>query len=298
MYIKAHCFLEKARIDKTPIFFEFAEAKVRLINTSKMGDTEEGMEIEITQKVSPEELKVSKEEMDEKGFFIAKRLKKYRAKLQEVAFLIEGILAVKYNINVPPFNTSKIMVNVYPENEKERKMLESGEITRGFGDVFVPEKKIEFKWNNDILGDINLARRHLPALSFFAQALRSQERGDQEIAFFLFFRILEGYFGDGSGKNEECFIRNKDKLSKYLKYDEKIKNAFKKILQEILQLPSKADRGFEGLLSDLVLLRHKLTHFDAQHSDRYFSPDLRFELDIINKYLRIATLLLIREKIK
>mgnify|MGYP001283788848 CR=1 FL=1 len=297
MYVKAHCFLENARIDKVPIFFNFGDTTVQITNTPKRGETDEGMEIEITQKIEPTEIQVSKDEMDEKGFFIAQRLKKYKSKLQEVAFLIEGLLSVKYNVKVPPFNTGKVMVNVYPESEEERKMLNEGIVSRGFGDIFTPEKKIEFQWKDDVMGDINLARQHLPALSFFAQALRSQERGDQEIAFFLFFRILEGYFGDGSGHSEKSFIQNKNELSKYLKYDDRIKSAFKKILQEILKLPSKSKDNFEGLLSDIVLLRHKLTHFDANHSDRYFSPDLRFELDIINKYLRIATLLLIRNKI-
>ncbi len=297
MRITAHCFLEKARIDKTPISFEIGKTEVKINNIPKKGNSDEGMEIEIRQRVDPSELKISKEEMDEKGLFIAKRLIKYKSKLQEAAFLIEGILSVKYNVAVPPFNTSKVVVNVFAENDDEQKMIDGEEVSRGFGDIIAQRKKIEFSWKDNILGDIDLASKHLPALSFFAQAMRSQEKGDQEIAFFLFFRIFEGYFSDGSGNIERSFINNKSEISKYLKYSDEIKDAFKKVLVNLLKLPSKSEKNFEGLLSDLALLRHKLTHFDTEHSDKYFNPDLRFELDIINHYLKIATLLLITNRI-
>jgi len=44
------------------------------------------MEIEITQKIEPTEIQVSKDEMDEKGFFIAQRLKNIKANYKKLLF--------------------------------------------------------------------------------------------------------------------------------------------------------------------------------------------------------------------
>ena len=295
MHVTAHCFLKKAKIDKLPIRFNFRDMEVKIDKSSIPED--DGLILETKQKVDVKELMIDPSEKDEKGEFIGKRLKKYKAELHELATLIEGIFSVNYMVSsMPRFETHRVTVNVFPENEEERKMIGEGKVTGGFGDITTPEKHPEFSWKDNLFGNIEKIAQHLPALSFITQAIRSQYRKDEEIAFFLYFRIIEGYFGDGTPQIEKALLQNKEELKKYLPPKEDFKNALQNILK-ILNLPSRAETNYEGIISDLVLLRHKLVHFDEANAERYFSPKLKFELSSINKHLRLATTLIIRDKI-
>lgn len=294
MYITAHCFLKNAKIDKVPITFSYDGFDVS-INTSKI-DGEEGLVLEIKKVINPEDLKTKPEDRDPMGHFIEKQLRPYKSKLHEIASIIEGILSVNYMVtDMPTFETHKVITNVFSENYEEEDMLKSGEITRGFGDIASLQKP-DFVWKEGLLDNIDKAKENIPALSFIAQAIRSQARKDQEIAFFLYFRIIEGYFGDGTPSLEKALLANAEDFKNYLAYDQGIITSMQKILS-ILGLPSKSNVDFNGLISDIVLMRHKMTHFDSENSDRHFSPELKFEMDLLNKYLRVACTKIIRDKI-
>ena len=294
MYLTAHCFAKKIKIDKSPIFFKFDDTEVKLAISLIKED--EGLILEIKQKVDPKDLMFDKDKIDPEGKYIEKRLKPYRSKLHEIATLVEGLLSFNYIGVVPPFETHKIMVSVYLENEEERKMIEEEKISRGFGDVITSPKYPFYQIKDNLFSNIEFAKKNLPALSFLTQAIQSQDRKDEEIAFFLYFKIIEGYFGDGTPHTEQSLLKNKTILQKYLKPHDKLAQTLERVLT-ILKLPSRAKENYEGIISDLVLLRHKLTHFSDENPERYFHPDLKFELDLLNKYLRFVCMHIIRSKI-
>jgi hypothetical protein len=296
MRIKAHCYLENAKISKH-IFFTLDKTEVNVYN-SKVGENGEGLCLEISQPVDVSELAVEpKEEQDEKGEFIEKRLKKYKYILQEAADVVEGTLSVNYFSSVPRFDTDRVVVNVIAENDEERKLISDGKVTGGFGNVFTGRKLPIFEINNDLFKDVDIKKNHLAALSIFAEAVRAKTSNDEERSFFLFFRILEGYLGDGTPRLEKAIKRNKKEFEAHLPFNRtELMNGLDKSLS-VLHFALKNKKGSEGVIADLVLLRHKLTHFDEKNSERHYAPEMRFELGKVNMALLEICLKLIRQKL-
>jgi hypothetical protein len=85
---------------------------------------------------------------------------------------------------------------------------------------------------------------------------------------------------------------NNDKLCQNLRYHTGLENALTQ-----LNLPSKSKENFEGLVTDFVLIRHKLIHFSESRSTSHFQIAMNSELAVINSYLRIACMKLLREKV-
>jgi hypothetical protein len=133
-------------------------------------------------------------------------------------------------------------------------------------------------------------------ISFLAQGARSLEQKDQEVAFFLFFRIIEGYFSDGTKDIEAALLSKADELKKYIKYGPDTTSAVENILKT-LGLKSKAKDGFEGFISDIVLIRHKLTHFSVTNQERHHRAAINYDLEVLNHFLRISCTLTLRDKI-
>ena len=296
MIAKAHCFTKNVKIDKLPISFKFGDVAV-LIHESTNKKEEGGLILEISQKVDPATLLVKPEEQDPQGKFIEKRLKPYKIKLNEVASLLEGLLSIFYLGTPPSFDTHKVMVNIEPESPEEEKMIQEERVSRGFGDVLHQEQYPLYTWSEQILPNIEVGKKHIPALSFLAQAIRSQARKDEEVAFFLYFRVIEGYLGDGSERLQDALLYRANELKKYLSDSTSLKDAFKTILVNGLSLSSHSHENYDGMIKDLVLIRHKLIHFNEEYSDRHYNPNLKFELAPINFYLRKACVLILRDKI-
>ena len=62
-------------------------------------------------------------------------------------------------------------------------------------------------------------------------------------------------------------------------------------------LPSKSETDFKGLIKDIVLIRHKLTHFSSIKVKSHHSSNIKFELLTVNGYLYNCCFNLLREKI-
>ena len=119
---------------------------------------------------------------------------------------------------------------------------------------------------------------------------------DNEVAFFLFFRILDGYFSFGATAVKNELLKKETELSRFIPYDPKLINSLKNILTS-MGLPSESEKDFKGLLSDIVLIRHKLTHFSSAQAQVHHSPTIKFELVTVNTYLYNCCFNLLREKI-
>lgn len=258
---------------------------------------QEGLILEIGRKVTIEELTPPNEIRDEMGAFIEKRMRPYKEILTEVSQLMEGFFSIMFRGMVPPkFDPDRAVVNVLAENAEEQEMLTSGKVTRGFGSVFSEPPKPLYQWSDGITASIPKASKHLPAFSFIAQAIRSQERNDQEVAFFLYFRIIDGYFADGAKDVEKALLARAEDLKKYLPYsEEKLREATRAILSA-LKLPSGSSKDFSGLISDIVLIRHKLIHFSTTNADRHHATGIKYDLNILNHYLRRACVLVVRDQ--
>ena len=282
------------RISGSPVQFNLGDTSVRVMNTS-LGE-ESVLMLEIREPVDANQLEIPADQRDSAGKFLQPLLRKYQAKLHEAASLLEGLITVSFKLEqpLPVFNVREISVNVSAETPEEQKLLDEGTVSRGFGHIHQPPKKIEIPWREDLLADLDTLKDQIPALSLLAQAVRSRGRGDEELAFVLFFKIIEGYFGDGTPRVKEALLRNAAGLATHLRYESELITAVTDALS-VLRLPTRASNNFEGLITDLVLLRHKLAHFDAENAHRYFHPSLRFHLKEMNTYLLVASMKLIWE---
>lgn len=294
MQVTAHCFTYGVKINRVAFSFPFKDMILSV--SSHTQDKEEGLMLELSKKVNSSEFSVENEVRDDKGIFIAKRMQPYKVALTEAANLIEGMFSILYLATPPKFETDKIIVNVLPETPEEEELIKSGKVTGGFGNVGHPIQRPIYQINEKFLSASTTAIEHLPALSFLAQGIRSQSENDQEIAFFLYFRIIDGYFSDGVKDVEAGLLKKSTDIAKYLNYEDEAKDAVKSILNQ-LKLSSKSHSNFEGFISDLVLIRHKLTHFSKTNADRHHRADLQFDLNIINFHLRIANTRLLLDQL-
>ena len=79
-------------------------------------------------------------------------------------------------------------------------------------------------------------------------------------------------------------------------YEENLKTSTNIILSE-LGMISKSHLNYEGLISDIVLIRHKLTHFSSTNAKTHHTPKIIFELVTVNSYLHQACFNLLRNKV-
>lgn len=287
MIISVHCFATKASLFPQSFLFHLGGWEVSLVATGKnpQNDLPE-VTMYMRRKMSTYEIELYKKkpgpEDDVAELFLA-RSRIYTEYLNEAAKLIEGLLTVFHHFPAPKFETTKPTVNLYGETEDERSLLET-DMLRGFGTVRMPDQYPEYEFSDKMSDFIAAAPPHLPALTFMSQARRSLVSADHEVAFFLYFRILDGYFADGSARVEKAFVDNENELKKYLPYHTDLINALSIILTD-KKLTTKCKIGFKGLIEDLVLLRHKSTHFSATKPESFFNPKTWHELEIVNRFL-------------
>lgn len=79
-------------------------------------------------------------------------------------------------------------------------------------------------------------------------------------------------------------------MQKYLNPNQNFKIALKKALI-ILNLSSQSYTydDYDEIISDLVLLRDVIAHYNFENSKNHFSYDLKYEIEVINNYLHITT---------
>jgi len=296
MKIAVHCFAYNTRIDPPFISFEYNNMLVNL-KEDKRGEDKYELTLEVILPVDVDTLRADPEKIDELGKYLEKRMRPYKEIMEEVSHLVEGILSLKYFAASPKFETEKITANVLAENDEEAELLKSNTISRGFGDIYQDKKHYIYSEANKITELVDGARKHIPALSFLSQATRSAEENNHEVAFFLLFRIIEGYMSDGSKDIEKNLLKNEEELKKYFPPIDQLPEHLKKILDD-LNLPSKSNINFSGIISDLILIRHKLTHFSETNSSRHHNPSMLFELEKVNRYLRWTCMRILVDRIK
>jgi hypothetical protein len=233
---------------------------------------------------------------DDPDIFFSKRSRPFQEVLTEVAHLVEGLLSIFY-IGVPPkFSTKGPIVNLVGENEEEVNLLMTDSISRGFGYLSEMKRASIYSLDESIKDVIDQARFHLPAFSFFSQAIRSMKDNDNEVAFFLFFRILEGYFSDGKKDVEKELIKRAKEVEIFLPYSDNVIQCTQSILKE-MNVPSKSHQNYEGLIKDIVNIRHKLTHFSATKATFHYSAKIKFELYDLNIALYNSCFAILRDKV-
>lgn len=296
MKVVAHCFADNASITPNRIDFEFKKYSATIFYL------EDKLTLQISKTLSANELQPffekilsSNDSQDIVEDKLELRLRPYKLVLTEAAQLWEGLFSLFYPTIPPHFDTGRIYVNLYSETDDEQRMLDEGTITRGGGYLLTSEKR-KYQIDNSIFNFIAPSLNHLPAFSFFSHALRSLKSNDNEVAFFLFFRILDGYFSFGAKDVEKELLKKETELSKFIPYKAKLIISLKNILAE-MGLSSKSETDFKGLIKDLVLVRHKLTHFSSTKAQTHHSPNIKFELLTVNGYLYNCCFNLLREKI-
>ena len=289
-----HCYAYDVKIDLTKVEFEFDEFHVSLENFKH--EEKEGVMLEISCKVESKSFLIPEEERDPLGNFIRVRLQPFKSKLNHSAAIVEGLFAIKYNSKPPKFITNKALVNFEPETPEDEELIKVNG-GAGFGDIMSPLLRPIYSLPDNFFSNINKISPHAPSFSFLSQAIHSQENDEEEVAFTLYFRILEGYLSDGSTKIEKALQKNKVEMEKYFPYFKEIDEDICSVLT-LLNLFSRQNHTYSDFIFNLVLLRHKIVHFSAKNAETHYSPTTKFKLEIINRYLRLNCIRLLNDKIK
>ncbi len=240
-------------------------------------------------------------EYDEEFKKIGELLDKYRGELNEVATLIEGLISVMTIKPFPAFLIGHVNVRLNPENEEDSRLIKEEKVHHTFGDVGRSRDSslITVGGIDSILEYAPKAEERLSALSIYTLASRAEERLELEIAYANFFRIIEGYFGDGTKNIENSLQDNAGGIVKLLRPNEDFLNGLQAILAH-LKLPSHAKSlsAEKEIISDLVLLRHKLMHYNLTHHNRHFYSTMRIDLKKIITNLHRAAFFLLRNDIE
>ncbi len=227
---------------------------------------------------------------------IGKILDKYRGEINEVAILIEGLISLMTIKPFPAFEINHVNVRLVPENKKEEEEIKKGGLLHTMGDIGKGRGTALSTVGkpDEMFSLISVAQNRLSSLSIYSLAVRAEERYEMEIAYSNFFRIIEGYLGDGTPKIEKAIKKNSTILFKHMKVNKEFLDSLRTMLSN-LSLPTKAKslKDHNGIISDLVLLRHKLMHYNLKNQDRYFYSSLRVELrPVVNQLYRAAFLLI------
>jgi len=290
MKITAHCFAENVNITPNSFLFKYKGYDVKILSFEKQ------LLLQLSKIADDQDKENIKRSI---GDNLEIKMMPYKLILTEVAQVLEGLFAILYSSDsIPPkFDTSRINVNIVTETKEEKKLIADGIIYPSFGNVGKsPDTSSNYTMDDSIIPLIESSINHLPAFSFFAQATRSLHNNENEIAFFLFFRIIDGYFSDGAKDVEKALIKKAKDLETFLPYDEDLKKSTKSILTE-MQGTSKSENNYNGFISDMVLIRHKLTHFSSTNAKKHHSAKIIFELMTLNIYLHHACALILRNKI-
>ena len=256
------------------------------LDTSPIED-DQGLILEIKQQVIPDEFSLFRLDPDGSHKIQRKRLLYYKHKLQEVVTAVEGLLSINYDATPPIFESHRIVANLYPEDQKEKEWLKEEGVVTGFGEMGPPERYPKYSLRKNLFEDLGAVKENIPALSYYVQGVRAEDRYDQETAFTNYFKIIEGYFGDGTSAVEKALLNNCIELQRVLSADNESKEIVERIMN-LLGLPSKSHENYEGFIKDIVMLRHKLMHFSKKYSSYHYNPSLRFELRMLNMILRSA----------
>jgi len=297
MRLKIHCFASKAKI--TPQSFSLVFKGCDVVVSSYNHGEGDYLLLEVYKTLTPEEINGFKSK-DEEGQnpveFFEVRTRQYTELITEAAQLVEGLFSIFFFCAPPKFDSGRPTANLFGETEEEWELIRTDKVSRGFGYVQESRESPSYSLDESIKDAVESSSLHLPVFSFFAQAIRSLKDNEQELAFFLFFRIIEGYFSDGKADLSRAFSKEEKNIERYLPYDDETKKAISSILRE-MNLPSKCSIDYKGLLGDIVNIRHKLTHFSATNASIYHSAKIKFNLRPLNVIMYKGCFLLIREKV-
>lgn len=231
---------------------------------------------------------------------IGKLLDKYRGELSEVVAIVEGLISVLTIRPFPAFQVEHVNVRLVPETQEDKKLVTEGKVRNIFGDIGRardPQMAVVNRVD-EMLAHVPRAGERLSALSIYTLAARAEDRFEFEIAYSNFFRIIEGYLGDGS-KNMEVALqaRSSDLMTVLAPTPEFVAGLTKILVSLNLPVKAKLPTDEKEIISDLVLLRHKLMHYNLTNQNRHFYSSLRVDLKAIIRDIHGAAYLLLRNDI-
>lgn len=228
-------------------------------------------------------------------------LDKYRGELNEVATMIEGLISLMTMKPFPAFLIGHVNVRLSAESLEEQRMIKEEKVHHTFGDIGRGrDVQLGVVGESDgMLKHSIKAGERLSALSIYTLAARAEERFELEIAYANFFRIIEGYLGDGTPHIENALKLKSEEILNLIKPYDDFLQGLKSILKH-LKLPSKSKSVVDsnGIVSDLVLLRHKLMHYNLKNQNSHFYSSMRIDLRVVCHGLHRAAFFLLREDIE
>ena len=314
MRLNVHCFLDGVVFDPLPTPFSMKGGKVWIsINWGPYkGPYEDGEKQEVLGSMLHYEV----EEVDHNEFLrpedntpdhriqfkkVGEHLDKYRGIMYEIAGTIEGLVSISAIKPFPPFGVQQVMVGLTPDTPADKELIDNELISYTFGDVGVQRDKqnIVVGGIDQMLAPVAKASERLSALAIYMAGVRAQERIEMDIAFTSFFRVVEGYMGDGTRKVERALHKKEVEVTALLRFHPEALVALHKVLKSLsLPITSKDHNDGKGIISDIVLLRHKLMHYNLKNQTHHFYSSLRTDLKPIVQQLHRVAFFLIREDIE
>ena len=308
MRLNAHCFLDGVVFDPLPTQFPIRDGTAWISNNYEPNRGQEkqqilGSMLHYQATVDPQEfIRPEDDTHDHSIQFkkIGELLNKYRGIMYEIAATIEGLVSISTIKPFPPFGVQQVIISLSADTPQDQELIDKELISHAFGDVGVAREK-----QNIVVGDIDKmlvpvakANDRLSALAIYTTGVRALERFDMETAFSSFFRVVEGYLGDGTSKVEQALHQKEVELTSLLKISPDAFSALHRILKSLsLPITSKDMSDGTGIISDIVLLRHKLMHYNLKHQDHHFYSALRIDLKPLVHQMHRAAFFLLREDI-
>ncbi len=300
MRVRVYCFLPNIKFDPVPKPFKVKDGEAWIENDSN------GCSLTYETAANLDDFLHGPEDPndhDHKIYFkkIGELLDKYRGDLNEIATVIEGLVSIMTIKPFPAFLLQHVNVRLHPESKEDQKLIKEEKVHHTFGDIG-RSRGI----NLDTVGSADEILKYsvkagdrLSALSIYTLAARAEDRFELEIAYSNYFRIIEGYFGDGTQYIERSLKLKATEIIKLIQPTEEFLAGLKSILSSLtLKSVTNDINDVEGIVHDLVVLRHKLMHYNLANQDTHFYSSMRVDLKVILPNIHRAALMLIRNDIE
>lgn len=294
MKLQMHAYLDgKYKLEK-PVSFTLKDYIV-VLNNNKF-DEENVVGLSVTRDIEFEELNIGGPRSEK---VIRNKIAYFENEFREVSTLVEAYLMITFNHVIGRFNLDEITINIISANKEEKDELWKEIYFQGGGGIHVINKPgllfPELK-EKDIHKILKLSK-NIPVLALFSEGRRQHYAKNNEIAFGLFFKVIEGVFLENTKNREKQFIQKKLEIEKFLPFYQSLYDALIKLLTVNLKLKiTHRKDSYEDMLVLLVRLRDQLAHFNQDRSQHYFDFSMGSDLNIVNSFMINAILRIIYDK--
>jgi len=251
---------------------------------TKLEDREQ-IELRVIRDIDFEELRM-KDGRNEKE--IRSKIAYFENEFRKISNLLESYLMFSFNQVLGKFDEKELIINILASKSERDKLQKEGYFEGGGGVHIINPPGLSFpEISEEQIEEIRKLNKYVPILVFFGEGRRQHRNKNNEIAFGLFFKILEGIFlKKGTNNREGQFIKMAPEIKKVLPFYQTLYDALNRLLTKNLKitLEHRKDK-YEDMLVMLIRLRDQLSHFNQERAIHYFDISMSQDLDIVNSFM-------------